>query len=296
MSVEIAQLFDEARPKLLGLAYRMVGTYAEAEDVVQDAFARWLAADHDAIENHQGWLTTVCTRRAIDMLRSARRVRTEYVGAWLPEPLHAQTAIDEGEAGSLETALLLALDRLSPRERAAFLLADVFGVSHQQIAETLGIGEVACRKLASRARAKVRDGRSNSVAPSELNRGILATFDRALETGDASELSELLAEHVTLVADGGGKVRAALKPLIGRGAVLDFAAQAKDWWSPYHRSLERMATGEALVIRNGSTVIAVLWVGPIGGDGLADRLYVMRNPAKLGTITSVAQPRSVAVR
>jgi len=286
--VETAHLFDEARPRLLGLAYRMIGTYAEAEDVVQDVFARWLAADHGAIVNHHGWLTTVCTRRAIDVLRSARRARTDYVGAWRPEPLHAQSNVDEALAGSLETALLLALERLTPRERAAFLLGDVFGVPYRQVAETLDIEEAACRKLASRARAKVRDGGSNCVAPSEANRGILAEFDRALETGDTSELSELLAEHVTLVADGGGKVLAALEPLVGRGAVLEFAAQAKDWWSRYDRKFERMASGEALVIRDGSAVIAVLWVGPIEVDGLADRFYVMRNPAKLGTITAAA--------
>lgn len=297
MTAQTALLFEEARPRLFGLAYRMIGTYAEAEDVVQDTFARWLAADRDTITNAHGWLTTVCTRRAIDVLRSARRTRTQYVGAWLPEPLHP-TLVDSDDAlaGSLETALLLALERLAPRERAAFLLAEVFGVPHEQIAATLGIGEVACRKLTSRARAKVRDSNRPERAPLGSHRAILDEFEKALKTGDTSNLSGLLTDDVTLTADGGGRVPAAVEPIIGRDAVMAFIARAAVWWHSYSRSLDRIAHGEAMIVRDDTGVAAVLWFGPFDRDGRADALYVMRNPGKLGTITAPTPASSVRDR
>src|SRR3546814_163350 len=158
-----AGFFESRRRQLTGLAYRILGTLAEAEDAVQDTFLKWREADQDAIDNPAAWLTTACTRRCLDLLRSARRRRVDYVGAWLPEPVHT-VADDTPEsaaelASSLSTAFLLLLERLSPKERAAYLLHEIFDRPYPEVAAALGLHEAACRKLVSRAKAARSEGR-----------------------------------------------------------------------------------------------------------------------------------------
>src|SRR5918997_2203674 len=225
MTTDPSATFEPHRRRLLGLAYRMLGSMAEAEDAVQEAYLRWHDADRASVADPRAFLMTTTTRICLDVLKSARVRREEYVGPWLPDPVtdtaalapDAQTELAE----DLSVALLLALDRLSPLERAAFLLHDVFDYSFAQVAETLGKNEAACRQLASRARAHVRD-HGQAAIPERVRRGVdpkhaelLTTFVTATRTGDLAALSSMLAADAKVVTDGGGKVPAALNVIEG---------------------------------------------------------------------------------
>jgi len=226
--------FEPHRRRLLGLAYRMLGSLAEAEDAVQDAYLRWHAVDRDEVKDSRAFLTTATTRICLDVLRSARARREEYVGPWLPEPVvdtsalapDAQTELAE----DLSIALLLALDRLSPLERAAFLLHDVFDCAFSEVASALGRSEAACRQLATRARTHVREARprDESVArdrgddATTTHEELVVAFVDASRSGDLDALMSMLAEDARLVADGGGKVQAALNVIEGSDRIARF--------------------------------------------------------------------------
>ena len=232
--IDPALSFEPHRRRLLGLAYRMLGSIAEAEDAVQNAYLRWHAADRDQVTDPRAFLTTATTRICLDVLRSARARREEYVGPWLPEPVvdtkalapDAQTELAE----DLSIALLLALDRLSPLERAAFLLHDVFDCSFTQVASALDRSEAACRQLASRARTHVREARprDQSVArdraddPTTRHEELVSAFVDAARSGDLDALMSMLVEDARLVADGGGKVQAALNVIQGSNRIARF--------------------------------------------------------------------------
>src|SRR5262245_11909383 len=211
MTTDPSASFEPHRRRLLGLAYRMLGSMAEAEDAVQETYLRWHDADRERIETPRAFLITTTTRICLDVLKSARVRREQYVGPWLPDPVidsealapDAQTELAE----DLSVALLLALDRLSPLERAAFLLHDVFDYSFGQVADTLGKNEAACRQLASRARARVREARPRSVGAKAPAYGhnvdpkhaqLLSAFIRASQSGDTSALTKLLASDVKI--------------------------------------------------------------------------------------------------
>ena len=217
---EAAAAFDPLRPRLIRIAYRMLGSVADAEDTVQEAFLRWLDADRDAVREPEAFLRRVVTRLCLDQLKSARRRRETYIGPWLPEPFEAE----EDELDDVTLPLMLALERLSPLERAAFLLHDVFGVSFEEIAETIGREPAACRQLASRARTHVRAARPRFPVSMERGLEIAAAFFSASRNGDMRELRSLLAEDVTMFADGGGKRPAARRPIVGLGDVMQFHA------------------------------------------------------------------------
>src|SRR4051812_9684128 len=209
-SQDAAAVFDPLRPGLVRVAYRMLGSVADAEDVVQEAFLRWLDADRAAVREPGAFLRRVVTRLCLDQLKSARHRRETYVGPWLPEPV-----VEEDEVEDVTLPLLLALERLSPLERAAFLLHDVFGVAFEEVAETIGREPEACRQLASRARGHVRASRPRFPVPAERGRQIAEAFYAATRSGDMDGLRALLAEDVTLHADGGGKASAAKRPIAG---------------------------------------------------------------------------------
>ena len=215
--------FEDCRSRLLGLAYRMLGSRAEAEDIVQDAWVRWSSVRHATVSNVQAYLVRVTTRLCLDRLKAARTAREVYVGPWLPEPVIDAEALSPDTtaelADDLSFALLLALDRLSVPERAAFLLHDVFDITFSEVAETLGRSEAACRQLASRGRRAIRGGRAEHSAPPEEHAKLLATFVEAVSTGDIDSLRSLLAEDAVAVSDGGGHVAAALNPIHGRNNV-----------------------------------------------------------------------------
>nr|WP_277924197.1 sigma-70 family RNA polymerase sigma factor [Sphingomonas hankookensis] len=281
--------FEAARPAMFGMAYRMLGTHADAEDVLQDVFLRWSKADRGAILNPAAWLMTACTRRSIDMLRSFARARTDYVGPWLPEPLAGTTASEDDELSfAVETAFLLLLERSSPRERAAFLLHEVFGLAHAEVGASLGTSEAASRKLVSRARAHVTSGRQRARLDPDRQRALLAAFQHAILTEDMAAFSAALANDVRLEADGGGKAAATSAPVEGRDTVLAFCAHARKWWRGYRWTVVRLATGYGAVLYDGPVVVATIWFGSNDGERISN-LYIMRNPDKLRSVGVTAE-------
>jgi len=212
--------FEAHRPFLVGLAYRMLGSVAEAEDAVQDAFLRWRELDRAAIAEPRAYLARVVSRLCLDRMKSASHRREQYVGMWLPDPVVAQPA--QGLADDLSVALLLALERLSPLERAAFLLHDVFDMDYCAVAEALESSETACRQLAARAPAHVREDRPRYPADDAEARKLADAFVFAAGTGDVAAFARMLAEDAVFYADAGGKRRAALNPLVGKDRIVRF--------------------------------------------------------------------------
>ncbi|MGN6101611.1 MAG: RNA polymerase sigma factor SigJ, partial [Devosia sp.] len=199
---EAAASFEPVRPRLLRVAYRMLGSLADAEDVVQDAFLRWLGADRAAVREPEGYLVRTVTRLCLDALKSARHRRETYVGPWLPEPV--LTPDDEIEP-DVTLPLLMALERLSPLERAAFLLHDVFGVQFDEVANAIGRDPTTARQLAARAREHVHEDRPRFAVDRQKGLDLASAFFDASQTGDLGRLKSILAADVTFVADGGGK-------------------------------------------------------------------------------------------
>lgn len=275
--------FEAQRPRLLRLAYRMTGSYAEAEDVVQDAWVRW-SRNAESVDSPAAWLTRVVTRLCLDQLRSARSKRETYIGPWLPEPL---AEMEEGpDADQLTFALMLALERLSPLERAAFLLHDVFGMPLAEVATTLEREPAAVRQLASRARAHVREERPRyPLKKSEVDR-IAGAFFAAASEGNIDALRAMLSEDVVIHSDGGGRVPAFRRPIEGLQKVLRlYSRQAsKRGYSPV---LVRVLTIDGLPgfvsMDRGDVLQATIL--DIRERRIA-AIYVMRNPEKLRHIAA----------
>lgn len=217
-----AEDFERDRPYLTRLAYRMLGSVTEAEDIVQQAFLRWLSAGEPHLETPRAWFTRTCTRLCLDRLKSGQWTREAYVGEWLPEPIlephSARQEIDE----SLSMALLLTVQRLRPSERAVFLLHDVFGYAFNEVAEILELNPANCRQLAVRARRHLGGERGRASADRDTVERLSRVFFEAIGTGDLSSLQSVLAEDVVLRADGGGKVAAARRPITGANDVARF--------------------------------------------------------------------------
>ncbi|WP_434382221.1 sigma-70 family RNA polymerase sigma factor [Melittangium boletus] len=211
--------FDPLRPRLLRIAYRMLGSAAEAEDVVQEAYLRWHQTDRTVIRDPSAVLVRTVTRLCLDVLKSARVRHEQYVGTWLPEPI-----VEPLEGDDLTLTLMMALERLSPLERAAFLLHDVFGMDFDEVARAIGRDPAACRQLASRARGHVRDARPRFPVTENQGRELASAFFTATRSGDVGALQALLTQDVVLYADGGGKAKAALHPIYGLEKNLRFAA------------------------------------------------------------------------
>lgn len=214
------EIFKQHRQRLFGIAYRMTGTRSDAEDIVQEAYLRWHKAETQSIESPEAWLVTIITRLSIDRLRLLRKEREAYVGPWLPEPLFVQKIYTLEErlesASNLSMVFMLLLERLSPPERAAFLLREAFDVSYAEIARIVGKTETACRQLIHRARGKVRSDKPRFEATEEDRRRLIEKFLAAMNAGDEKALAALFAEDATSTADGGGKVTAARKTIVGR--------------------------------------------------------------------------------
>jgi RNA polymerase sigma-70 factor (ECF subfamily) len=284
--------FEPHRRGLLGLAYRMLGSMAEAEDAVQEAYLRWHGADRGGVQDPKAFLMTTTTRICLDVLKSARMRREAYVGPWLPEPVvdtaalapDAHTALAE----DLSVALLLALDRLSPLERAAFLLHDVFDCSFAQVAAALGRNEDACRQLASRARTRVREARPEGAVPPRLSSSLdpkhaelLTAFMSASRSGDVAALTRLLASDARVVADGGGKVPSALNVIEGAQRVAAFLAGAvrKGWTDGMTVRFDTINGLPGLIV-TGPYGLVQTNAFEIEGD-VVKAIYVVRNPDKL---------------
>lgn len=274
------------RAYLSRVAYRMLGSLADADDVVQDAFLRWSRAPRDRVESPRAFLTRVVVRLCLDRLKSARARREHYVGTWLPEPV-----VEPPErvlADELSLALLVALERLSPLERAAFLLHDTFDMSYDDIAELLGSSPAAVRQLASRARTHVRDERPRFVISRDDEQRIADGFYRALITGDLAGFATLLADDAVFYSDGGGKRPAATRPVIGSERIVRLVSGLIEMRGgpPAQRDVMRVAINgmHGVVIRAGDGV-ETLAIEIANGQITA--LYSVRNPDKLHHVAAL---------
>ena len=280
-------IFEAQRPRLIRLAYRMLGSVAEAEDVVQDAWLRWTRTEED-VRDPVGWLVRVTSRLCIDRLRSAKAQREAYRGPWLPEPLIEELSIDPVErAEDVSVAFLLALERLSPLERAVFLLHDVFDEDYASVAETLGRNEAAVRQLAARARAHVKDNRPRFTVSQEDAAKLAAAFMAAAAQGDMKALSSVLAEDAVLISDGGGKRTAALRPMIGRDDIIRllegiaWRSGGSPLWPISFRAVRINGyPGVVMEREDGPMTVAF----QPGEDGKLAAIYLVRNPDKLGRV------------
>jgi len=281
MSEEAAR-FDALRPRLMRVAYRMLGSVSDAEDVVQEAWLRWQVADRDAVRLPEAFLRRVVTRLCLDELKSARARREEYFGPWLPDPV-----VEAEEPEDVTLPLMLALERLSPLERAAFLLHDVFGLTFEEIADTIGRQPAACRQLATRARLHVRSSRPRFHVDRRRGVQIAKAFFSASRSGDLDALRSLLAADVVACADGGGQVAATPHPVAGIDAVLEL-----------HRALAPSLAKASKLVRfgfiNGLPGFVSIEEGnvlqttalEIDEDGIA-AIYVVRNPDKLQNVRTL---------
>jgi RNA polymerase sigma-70 factor, ECF subfamily len=276
---DAAAAFDPLRPGLVRVAYRMLGSVADAEDVVQDAFLRWLDVDRDAVREPAAFLRRVVTRLCLDRLKSVRRERETYVGSWLPEPV---VETGEAELDDVTLPLLMALERLSPLERAAFLLHDVFDLDFEEVAATIGREPAACRQLASRARAHVRADRPRYPVRQERGFEIAEAFFAASRDGDMARLRTLLAADITIYADGGGKVSAHTAPVAGLDDVMRLFATFASMFAESRSRLVRYGfinglPGFVTIERGNILQTTALQVA----DGRVVAVYVVRNPDKL---------------
>ncbi len=269
--------FEPLRPKLMRVAYRMLGSVAEAEDMVQEAFIRWMKADRSEVLEPEAFLRRAVMRLCLDQLKSARLQRETYVGPWLPDPL-----VEEEEDQDVTLPLMLALERLSPLERAAFLLHDVFGLGFEEVAETIQRDPATCRQIAGRARTHVREARPRFQVEKQHGLALAEAFFAASRSGDMKALGAMLAADVSLHADGGGKRPAATEPIFGFDAVMKV-----------HEYLA------ALFRKNGSKLVRAGFVNGLPGfitleadgelsttaleieDGKIAAIYVVGNPDKL---------------
>jgi RNA polymerase sigma-70 factor (ECF subfamily) len=294
---------EELRPGAFAVAYRMLGSVSEAEDIVQEALLRLhlRVREGERIESPRAYLSTVVTRLCIDHLQSARARRERYVGEWLPEPLvddaRGDPAAHAEVADSLSLAFLVLLERLTPEQRAAFLLREVFDYPYEQIAAIIGTTEDNSRQLVSRARKHVDDGRPRFEASPERRDELASSFLAALRDGDLHVLEELLADDVVVHADGGGRVRAITRPVAGRSRVARLLLKVMRAEEPTAgRSFRQVhVNGQpgALLYDAAGTLIAVV-VLDIGADGRVHALRAIANPVKLRhlhrAIRSVPQP------
>ncbi len=276
--------FEALRGRLFGLAYRMLSSRADAEDIVQEVYLRWHEADRDGIENPEAWLVTAATRLSIDRLRRLKTERDAYVGPWLPEPIVSSEpppghALELSE--DLSMAFLTLLERLGPDERAAFLLHDVFDVGYGEIAAVLDRSESACRQVVHRARERVRGERKRFEATESAKAEMLHRFMTAIEARDERALLELFAPDATWTADGGGKSAAGLRPIIGADRVARLAINLRERFWAADRTMEvTTVNGETgLCFRDGGRLTAVLSIATDGERILA--IYAVVNPDKL---------------
>jgi len=275
---DAAASFDPLRPRLIRVAYRMLGSMADAEDVVQDAFLRWLDADRAAVREPEAFLRRIVTRLSLDQLKSARVRREQYLGEWLPEPVLEAEPVED-----VTLPLLIALERLSPLERAAFLLHDVFGLDFDEVARSIDRDPAACRQLAARARTHVRGERPRYELDKARGLELAAAFFKASRGGEMDQLRAMLAQDVSVHSDGGGKRPAGYLPIFGIDNVMKLQrslarilqkAQSELVSYGYINGLPGFVTREADGILQTTALLVV--------DGQVHAIYVMRNPDKLG--------------
>lgn len=282
--------FEAVRSRLFGLAYRMLGSRADAEDIVQETYVRWHQADQATVDNAEAWLVTAATRLAIDRLRRLQTEREAYVGPWLPEPILSEGDMPDRHlelASDLSMAMMTLLETLAPDERAAFLLHDVFDVDYGRIASIIGKSEAACRQVIHRARERVRGSRKRFESTESGTLALLEKFKTALETIDEQALLALFVPDATWMADGGGRTAAAPRPLVGIDQIMKVVMGLRRNAWPTDRVLELLTVnGEpGLTVRDGGRVTAVM-AFDTDGERIVS-VYAVVNPDKL---PSAGQP------
>lgn len=285
-------VFNTDRPLLFSIAYRMLGSASDAEDVLQDGWLRYQRADQSTIRSPKAFATTIVTRLCLDRLKSARATREEYIGPWLPEPVltsevespHARAQ----RAESVTLAFMVLLEKLSPEERAAFLLKEIFEYDHREVAAMLGTTAENSRQLVHRARTHLAEGRARLRGTAESRRAVAERFARAFSSGDGAGLAALLTRDVGMWSDGGGKAIAARRPVFGHEQVLHFllglhrTAEASGLARQASLHIEDVNAEPALILRVG-TRLESIFVLSIEGDAVSD-IRVVRNPDKLARI------------
>lgn len=285
--------WDEHRRYLFAVAYRMLGDAQEAEDAVQEAFVRLHAAGPAPVRNPRAWLTTVTSRICLDLLGSARARHETYVGTWLPEPLAATDDSDLGDTAALResvrTAVLLVMRTLSPAERVAFVLHDVFGMDFDQLASVVGRTAAACRQLASRARRRIREqAPPRATVSAREHEDVTAAFLRASAEGEIATLISLLDPHVVLRSDGGGQVPAARVPVFGPQQVTTLLSGLGRRYAGVQTHPVALASGPGFVLDLRGTVIGVVSLEIV--DGRITELNLTVNPSKLSRFAVPSQP------
>ncbi|MBU8974828.1 MULTISPECIES: RNA polymerase sigma-70 factor [unclassified Lysobacter] len=285
MSATPDTAFETHRPRLFALAYRLLGSRSDAEEVVQDAWLRWHQADRSEIRDLEAWLVTATTRLGIDRLRQARKEREVYPGPWLPEPLTIDDTPGPEQqadiAGQVSLAYLAVLEKLGPEERAAFLLKDVFDYDYPQIAELLGHTEANCRQMVSRARTRVQSDRQRFSVEPDMHRRMLERFMHAMQHGDRDAIVALLRADARMVADGGGKATAVARPLESAQRIADL------FWAVARRT-EGLAdlhlghvNGEPALLRFENGVLHSIITVSLDDEGRIDQVLSVLNPDKL---------------
>jgi RNA polymerase sigma-70 factor (ECF subfamily) len=278
------EIFNEHRQMIFGVAYRMLGRVAEAEDIVQETWVRWQKQNAADIQSPKAWLVSTATRLCIDQLRSARRQREEYYGVWLPEPLMERMQMSPTDtvqlAESLTTAFMLMLEALDPVERAAFLLREVFDYDYADIATTVGKSEANCRQIVRRAKASLQMPNRAPQPPTELARKAVEKFVAATTSGQVDELLALLAEDVTFYSDGGGKVRAAGQPIHSADHVCRLLVGIRRLLPPHLQMTPVSINGApGVLLRTPERVVGALSF-QFGGERIQN-IYGVWNPEKL---------------
>lgn len=281
--------FARLRPRLHGIAYRMLGSRAEAEEVVQDAWLRWHEADTAALDSTEAWLVTVTTRLSIDRLRAAKAQREQYVGFWLPEPLVEDSPVTPEQllekADDLSVAFLTLLERLGPEARAAFLLREVFEADYAEVARVLDKSEEACRQIVSRAKSQLRDARKRHAVPAETQRRLLQGFVEASSRGDFAGLQALLAEDAALIGDGGGKVPSFGKVLEGGRRIAQLYLATHLRCGPAVRWEIAVVNGEWGLLRWVDGQLESVQAVETDGERIVC-IHAQRNPDKLARIAA----------
>jgi RNA polymerase sigma-70 factor (ECF subfamily) len=276
--------FERLRPRLFGIAYRMLGSRAEAEEIVQDAWLRWHETDQTALDSAEAWLVTVTTRMAVDRLRAAKVQRDHYVGTWLPEPILTDSPETPEQllerADDLSVAFLAVLERLAPEARAAFLMREVFDADYGELASALGKSEAACRQLVHRAKTQLRDERPRYAVPRETHLRLLRSFADASASGDFAALKSMLADDAELIADGGGKVPSFGKPLLGGQRIAQLYLATSLRYKDALRIELAMVNGEWGLLRFVDGVLESVQSFETDGQRIV-RIHSQRNPDKL---------------
>ena len=286
---DTSNTFNRLRPRLKGIAYRMLGSTAEAEEVVQDAWLRWHEAAPAEFDSAEAWLVTVTTRISIDRLRAAKVQREHYIGTWLPEPLLSESPVTPEQmlerADDVSVAFLSLLERLAPEARAAYLMREVFEADYDEVAHTLGKSEAACRQLVHRAKTQLREERPRYVVPRETHLRLLRSFAEASTRGDFAALKSMLADDAELIGDGGGKVPSFGKPLQGGQRIAQlYLATSLRCGSALRVELV-IINGEWGLLRFIDGVLESAQSFETDGERIV-RIHAQRNPDKLAQLAA----------